>query len=165
MGYKILATSDLHLGKSSAGVKAGNNETATKVTWKRMVDLAIADNVDAIIIAGDIIDRDDHYYEAIGQLQSGFDKLNNANIEVLMVAGNHDFDVTTEIMQDGRFGNVTLLGANGNWEVVTREKEEFKIQFIGWSFPSLHYTKDPSAKIPAQRNPLSRVHQHPSIQV
>jgi hypothetical protein len=40
---------------------------------------------------------------------------------------------------------VNLLGANGKWELITREKEGMKIQFVGWSFPQLHYSKDPTS--------------------
>jgi len=144
MPFKILATSDIHLGKSSTGVRGDINETASRHTWKRIVDLAIASQVDVLALSGDLIDRDDRYFEAIGQLQTGFARLQEAGIEVIMIAGNHDFDVTTEIMAGDRFSNVTLLGANGAWEVIRRQKENQTVQFAGWSFPSQHYIQNPS---------------------
>jgi DNA repair protein SbcD/Mre11 len=144
MAFKILATSDIHLGKSSTGVRGDANETSVRHTWKRIVDLAIASSVDVLALAGDIIDRDDRYFEAIGQLQAGFTRLQEAGIGVIMIAGNHDFDVTTEIMSGDRFSNVTLLGANGAWEVITRQKGNLTVQFAGWSFPSQHYIQNPS---------------------
>ena len=144
MPLKILATSDIHLGKSSTGARDAGPETAVRHTWKRIVDTAISGSVDIVALAGDIVDRDDRYFEATGQLQAGFDKLKQAGIEVIMIAGNHDFDVTTDIMAEGRFDHVTLLGAKGTWEVTTRQKQNLTIQFIGWSFPSQHFMQDPS---------------------
>ena len=144
MPLKILATSDIHLGKSTTGVRDAATETAVRHTWKQIVNTAISERVDIVALAGDIIDRDDHYFEATGQLQAGFDRLKQSGIEVIMVAGNHDFDVTTDIMAEDRFDHVTLLGNNGTWEVITRRKENITVQFTGWSFPSQHFMQDPT---------------------
>jgi DNA repair protein SbcD/Mre11 len=144
MPFNILVTSDIHLGKSSAGVRGAGPDIAVRHTWKRIVDTAISGSVDMVALGGDIVDRDDRYFEAVGQLQAGFDRLKQAGIEVIMIAGNHDFDVTTDIMAEGRFDHVTLLGANGTWEVVKRQKGNLTVQFAGWSFPSQHFMQDPS---------------------
>jgi DNA repair protein SbcD/Mre11 len=158
MPLKILVTSDIHLGKSSTGVRGAGPETAVRHTWKKIVDTAISGSVDMVALAGDIVDRDDRYFEAVGQLQAGFDRLKQAGIEVIMIAGNHDFDVTTDIMAEGRFDHVTMLGANGTWEVVTRQKGDLTVQFAGWSFPTQHFMQDPTTAFDRSAiNPLHPV--------
>ncbi len=144
MPLKILVTSDIHMGKSSTGVRGAGHDTAARHTWKRIIDTAISGKVDLVALAGDLVDRDDRYFEAKGQIQAGFDRLKAAGIEVVMIAGNHDFDVTTDIMAEGRFDHVKLLGANGTWEVTTRQKGKLFVQFAGWSFPAQHFNQDPT---------------------
>ena len=117
MAIKILATGDLHLGKRSSGIPENPEESSTKFTWNRIVDWSIKNEIDLLLLTGDIIDQDNRYYEAIGPLQAGFEKLNQANITVYMIAGNHDFDVLPEIVRPDRYNNVYLLGFNGKWEV------------------------------------------------
>lgn len=143
MGLKILATGDLHLGKRSSGVSESVQESSTKFTWKRIVDWSIKNRVDVLVLTGDIVDQDNRYFEAIGPLQSGFEKLNQADIAVYMVAGNHDYDVLPQIAGTGKCNNVHLLGFNGEWEVKTFSKNGEQIQFVGWSFPNQFVTETP----------------------
>lgn len=143
MGLKILATGDLHLGKKSSGVSESARESSTKLTWKRIVDWSIKNRIDVLVLTGDIVDQDNRYFEAIGPLQSGFEKLKQADIAVYMVAGNHDYDVLPQIAGTGKYDNVHLLGFNGEWEVKTFSKNGEQIQFVGWSFPNQFVTEPP----------------------
>lgn len=143
MALKVLTTGDIHIGKKSSSINQDVEETATKYTWNRIVDYAIKNDIDVLALSGDIVDQDNRYFEAIGPLQSGFEKLKQANIEVYMVAGNHDFNVLPELVGSGRHSNVHLLGANGTWEMKTFSKNQEKIQFVGWSFPTRHFNEDP----------------------
>lgn len=143
MPIKILSTADLHLGKSSSGIPPNAEEKSTKYTWNRIVDYSIENNIDILLLAGDIVDRDNRYYEAIGQLQAGFKKLKDADIPVYVVAGNHDFDVLPEIIKSREFDNIELLGFNGKWELKRFSKNGKDIQFIGWSFPNQYVREDP----------------------
>jgi len=145
MPIKILATADLHLGKSSSAVPADSEESSTKHTWRRMIDWAIGNDVEAILMAGDIIDQDNRYFEAIGPLQAGFDKLSKQGIQVYLVTGNHDFDVLADIIRNNRYDNIHLLGADGTWEKKIHHGSTGTIQLAGWSFPSRYVTEDPLA--------------------
>ncbi len=146
MALKILATGDIHIGKKSSGVRKDAPESATKYTWERIVDYTIRNEIDVLALTGDIVDQDNRYFEAIGPLQTGFARLKQQEISVFIVAGNHDFDVLSQLIDSERYDNVHLLGATGNWEMKTFSKNGEKIQFAGWSFPSRHVSEDPVLK-------------------
>ena len=143
MALKVLATGDIHIGKQSSSIKRAAEESATKYTWNKIVDFAIKTDVDVLALTGDIVDQDNRYFEAIGPVQAGFERLKQANISIYMVAGNHDFDVLPELIDSERYSNVHLLGANGTWEMKKFSKDGEEIQFVGWSFPKRHFNEDP----------------------
>ncbi len=143
MSLKILATADLHLGRSSSGVPENLQEASTKYTWHRMVDWCVRNNIDVMLLAGDVVDEDNRFFEAVGPLQSGFDKLKKAGIEVFLIAGNHDHDVLGQITGNSQYEHVHLLGAGGNWKIQTHSKGDQKVQFVGWSFPRKYVTEEP----------------------
>lgn len=133
MSIKILATADLHLGKTSADV--ADVHASTKFTWNKIVNWCIQNMVDVLVLCGDIVDWDNRYFEAFGPLKSGFDRLGEAGIQTYLVSGNHDYDVLAQLVPKGKFDHVHLLGRNGQWEVKEFNKDGQIIQFAGWSFP------------------------------
>jgi exonuclease SbcD len=134
MSIKILATADLHLGKSSADVSGSH--ASTKYTWQKIINYCIKNNVDVLALCGDIVDWDNRYFEAVGALQRGFEELYRNGIVIYMVSGNHDFDVLAGIAGNIKLPNVHLIGAKGQWEVQKFEKDGQIVQFVGWSFPT-----------------------------
>ncbi len=98
---KLLATSDLHLGRhSSLPFEESDAElTASAHTWHRIVDLAIREDVDAVLMAGDLVDQANRFYEAASTLEKGIRRLVDARIPVVMVSGNHDHDVLPEVVR------------------------------------------------------------------
>ncbi len=146
MSVKLLASADLHLGKKSSGIPDLTDECSVRFTWRRMVNLAVDNDVDAVVLAGDIIDRDNRFFEATGPLQDGFNRLKEAGIAVVMVTGNHDFDVLPDVIRIGNHDHVHLLGEKGRWEIRTLSLGEKKVQFAGWSFPVRHVPEDPSTQ-------------------
>ena len=129
---KILATADLHLGKSSSDITGGH--ASTKYVLKRITDYCIDHQVDVLLLSGDIVDWDNRFFEAYGPLQEAFDSLGKHNIKVYLVAGNHDFNVLPQIISTGNNAHVHLLGKDQQWEVQKFEKNGQTIQFVGWSF-------------------------------
>jgi DNA repair exonuclease SbcCD nuclease subunit len=114
-----------------------------------MLDYACRNSVDVVLLAGDVIDRNNRYYEASIALQEGFARLKDAGIEVFLVSGNHDFDVLPQVIRNHSFDNVHLLGANGHWEISRFERSGEVIQFIGWSFPKQYVTTNPVLQLGA----------------
>ena len=145
MPINILATADLHLGRKSSALPPEAGQHSTRHTWKRLVDYAIRHQVDVLLLAGDIVDEDNRYFEATGPLQSGFSRLEQEGIEVFMIAGNHDFAVLEQIIHHHSYEHVHLMGADGSWEKTTRTIKGQEIQLAGWSFTHKHVREDPMA--------------------
>jgi predicted phosphodiesterase len=143
MPVKILATADLHLGRTASAVPGNAEERSTKYTWHRMVDWCVRNKVDVLLLAGDVVDEDNRFFEAVGPLQSGFDSLKKAGIEVYLIAGNHDHNVLAQIAGNHQYENVHMLGSGGNWEIQTHSVNNMEIQFMGWSFPQKYVSEEP----------------------
>lgn len=143
MPIKILVTGDLHIGLSAAGIPGNAGVFSARENWNRIVDWAVSSQVDAIALTGDIVDKDNCFFEAVGALQKGFRKLADNKIEVFAVAGNHDFEVLPQVIKTGNLDNVHLLGADGKWELKSFLKGKEKVNFIGWSFTRQFIREDP----------------------
>lgn len=145
---KILLTGDIHLGRASTRVlerRSVSGDAFSSVdTWSRIVDYACRERFDVVAISGDVVDEENKYYEALGPLEKGLLRMTEAGIQVVAVAGNHDWDVLPEMATRIASDNFHLLGRNGKWE----EREialdgKRKLTVRGWSFPSRHYSRDP----------------------
>src|SRR5690554_5254704 len=143
MALKILVTGDIHIGKKSSSTPDNSSISATKTTWLSLVDYAIQNKIDVIALTGDVVDQNNRYFEAIGPLQLGFERLLKAKIEVFMVSGNHDYNVLPQLVDNEKYPNIHLLGKDGTWEIKTFEKDSDQLQFVGWSFPKNHFYEDP----------------------
>lgn len=147
---KLLATADIHLGKKSSNVPRDVRESSVNFSWERIVAYAIDGRVDTLLLAGDLVDRDNRFFEAIGPLQKAFERLGEAGIPVVMVSGNHDYDVLPDIIKNREYDHVHLLGDNGQWEARSVTTRSGKLQVVGWSFPKQHVMEDPLLQFSAK---------------
>ncbi len=143
MSIKILATADLHIGRMSSSIPESSEKASTKHTWFNIIDYAEKNAIDVLLLAGDIVDLDNRYFEASGPLQTGFERLRKKNIKVYIVAGNHDYQVLPQLISHHKFSNVKILGENGKWESEIYSKDDINICFFGWSFPENHVYENP----------------------
>lgn len=117
---RILCAADIHIGRTST--KLPDELDASGFTcsgaWKKIVDCAISSRVECVVLAGDIVDRGNSRFEALGSIEKGISLLKDAKIPVYAVTGNHDQFILPHIAN--YIGNVglKLLGADGNWECV-----------------------------------------------
>lgn len=146
---KIVVTGDIHIGKRSTAIDDNAPELSSKYTWEQLVGYCLDNPVDLLLLTGDIVDRDNRFFEALSPLQKGLKRLNEHGIPVYMVAGNHDYDVLPEIVRVEAIPNLFLLGENGGWESRIFQKKGHEIQLIGWSFPGQFHTVDPVGELPA----------------
>lgn len=139
----LLVTADLHLGKTSSALSPGSAHASTRMAWENLVDLAIDQQADALLIAGDLVDRDNMFFEAQNALTSGFDRLGDAGISVVLTAGNHDFEALGNILTNYKAEHVHLLGSGGTWQHLDLMLAGTPVRFLGWSFPRRHVSTDP----------------------
>ena len=111
----LLCTGDLHLGRHPTRIPGeydSRNYSPISI-WKKIVEKAVNLKVDAVIFSGDIIDRENRFYEAFGPLESGIKKLEEQDIFTFAVAGNHDYDVLTTINRNLKSDHFHLVGIDG----------------------------------------------------
>lgn len=146
----LMCVGDMHLGRLPSGLPGGildEYELAPRrlgpaEAWRRVVAQAIALPVDAVVLAGDLVESDNSRFEAFGQLQSGIERLTAAGIEVCAVAGNHDVEVLPRLA--GSLEGFRLLGAGGRWEdCIISGRDGPEVRLVGWSFPQQIVTTSP----------------------
>ncbi|MCK5035747.1 MAG: DNA repair exonuclease [Candidatus Sabulitectum sp.] len=143
---RLILTGDLHLGRSSSRIPdtVGKENLRAGSAWNRIVDLAIKQDADIVCLSGDIADQTNKFWEAIGPLKFGIQRLTEYGIRTVAVAGNHDFDVLPELADQLPSDHFTLLGREGRWERTTIElKNGEALNIDGWSFPSAKVSVSP----------------------
>lgn len=147
---RLIASADIHLGRSSTQLPREAGHFPTSMVWECLVDKAIEKKADAVLLSGDVIDRENRYFEAVGRLQHGFEQLKNAGIHVFMVSGNHDFDVLPGAVNEHLSSHIHLLGEGGNWQLMDFQVNDLTIRFAGWSFPDRYFRDDPLRDFPGE---------------
>ena len=151
---KLLCVGDVHLGRQPARLPARlldtlkASELGPAAAWRRAVDFALRDEVDAVLLAGDVVEQEDDFYEAFGDLRRGVDRLAAAGIPVLAVSGNHDVQVLPRLADAlaGAAPGFRLLGRDGVWEAArVAGRDGRSVQVLGWSFPEPRVSTSPLA--------------------
>jgi DNA repair exonuclease SbcCD nuclease subunit len=147
VSLKLLATADLHIGRRPTRLREDEAArfSAAKM-WERIVERAIQEQVAAVLLAGDVVDHHNRFFEAAGPLERGLRRLATASIPTFAVAGNHDWDVLPRIQQSVGGTALTLLGRDGTWEeAILRRDGSPAVRLQGWSFPQEHVRTNPLA--------------------
>ena len=84
---KFLHTADLHIGKKLFELSMIEDQ---KYILSQIYDIACREQVDAVVIAGDVYDRAVPSTEAVELLDDFLTRLQTAGIPVIMISGNHD---------------------------------------------------------------------------
>ncbi|MCG5548333.1 metallophosphoesterase family protein [Halorhodospira halochloris] len=147
MSVKILASADLHLGRRPSrlpeSLRSSSRELGPAGVWSKMVDAALEAEVDVVVLAGDVVEHENDFYEAYRELYQGVQRLSAGGIKVYAVVGNHDVHVLPRLA--GQIENIELLGRAGEWESVTLQVKSERVTFWGWSFPRPQVTYSPLA--------------------
>ncbi|MCX5949929.1 MAG: exonuclease SbcCD subunit D, partial [Cyanobacteria bacterium] len=91
---RLLHTSDWHLGRSFHGASLLDEQAEV---LDRIVDLAVDNAVDLVVIAGDLYDRAIPPAEAVQLFTATLARLRRADIAVVAIAGNHDSHVRVSV--------------------------------------------------------------------
>lgn len=97
LNMKILHTSDLHIGKY---IGTYDLKEDTEYVLNQVVDTAIRERVEVVLISGDIFDRPNPSEEAIKMYVSFLKALLDKNIKVITISGNHDSGIRLSAYKD-----------------------------------------------------------------
>jgi exonuclease SbcD len=109
---KILHTADIHLGGkfSFLGDRGKDYRNQLLSTFEKIVDLAIAEKVSLVLIAGDLFDTNRIYGITIDKVLAAFRKLEEKSVPVCILPGTHDVYDDNSIYRFLRFPpNVTVF--------------------------------------------------------
>ena len=152
---KLLAVGDIHLGRtpSRLPMELANrvHELGPAEAWRRAVDAAIAAGVKAVLLAGDVVERDDDFFEAYRELSKGVRRLTDKGVEVIGVAGNHDVKVLPRLAD--QIPKFQLLGSGGEWKRCEIREGGAVLTLWGWSFPQAQVHRSPLENARLERGP------------
>lgn len=97
LDMKILHTSDLHIGKY---IGTYDLKEDTEYVLNQVVDTAIRERVEIVLISGDVFDRPNPSEEAIKMYVSFLKELLDKNIKVIAISGNHDSGIRLSAYKD-----------------------------------------------------------------
>ncbi|CCU81158.1 DNA double-strand break repair protein Mre11 [Halanaerobium saccharolyticum subsp. saccharolyticum DSM 6643] len=93
---KFIHTADVHLGKKLSCNSSKNSKVkdifinATEQAFKNLVELAVAEEIDFILIAGDLYDREARSIKSSRFFLKQCQYLNENEIKIYIISGNHD---------------------------------------------------------------------------
>lgn len=146
MPATILCIGDLHLGRRPGGIPGDlpgirPEDLRPEVAWRAAVARA-REGVDAVLLAGDVVESLEDRFAAFGTLESGVRRLVEAGVAVFAVAGNHDVVALPRLAE--RIEGFRLLGRGGRWEeTAVPNRAGIPIRLWGWSFPRAHCDENP----------------------
>jgi len=147
---KLLHCADLHLDSPMRGLARYDGAPldvlrgATRRAFERAVDLAVDEQVGAVVVAGDLYDGDRDDFQTAVFLQRQLHRLRDAGIRVVLVYGNHDAE--NEITRKLSVPDNTHILASATPETVVFD--DLGIAFHGQSYGNRIVDEDLSARYP-----------------
>lgn len=148
---KLLHAADLHIDSPMVGLLAYEEapaeelRLATRLALGNLIDTALEEDVDAVLLAGDIFDGDWPHYGTGVHFVSEMARLREANIPVVIVAGNHDAE--SKLTKSLRLpDNVQVLDTRKPQTVIF-EESGLAVHGQGYATPAV--LEDLSAGYPA----------------
>ena len=144
---KLLAVGDMHLGRVPATLPESLADQVRtlgpEIAWQRCVQAAIEHRVEAVLLAGDVVEGSRDFFAGYAALKAGVEALIAEQIQVIAVAGNHDTEVLPRLAD--AVPELTLLGRGGEWQL----HELSAAAVLGWSFPKARVLESPLADLPS----------------
>ena len=149
---KFIHAADIHLDsplhklEAYEGIPVEEMRHATRRAFENLINLAIEEEVDFVLIAGDLYDSDWKDYNTGLYLVSQLTKLREAEIPVFIIAGNHD--ALSKITKTLRLPEgVTMFPSN---KATTAVIEDLGIAIHGRSFSSAVMKKNLAQNYPSK---------------
>lgn len=145
---KFINFADAHLDSPFRGLSFLPSEEfnhiyqAADQSLTKIVDLALQENVDLVLIAGDTFDSNTPSPRAQLFFAKQIKRLTDQKIQVVMIFGNHDHMKKEDLLVT-KTPYFKLLGNGEKVETVTFEtKDGFAYDVIGFSYLNNHITRD-----------------------
>ncbi|MBS9722132.1 DNA repair exonuclease [Tianweitania sp. BSSL-BM11] len=153
MPFRFVHTADIHLDSPLRSLSLRNPDLAaligdaTRQALVAIVDLCLHEQVDALIIAGDLYDGDQTSMKTARFLAGQMERLHQAGIAVYKIRGNHDAlsKITAELILPP-----SLKVFNGRGETVEINRDGLDIVLHGLSFTKPHA---PESLLPKYKRP------------
>ena len=145
--FKFIHAADIHLDSPLRGLSRYESapvdtiRDACRRAFKNLVDLAIEEKVAFVLLAGDLYDGDWKDYSTGIFLSRQMGRLNQHDIKVFAVAGNHDAANRMTKALDTP-SNMKILSAG---KVETVKLEELSVAIHGRSFKTQHVVENLAA--------------------
>jgi len=151
---RFIHAADLHIDSPLRGLDRYEGapverlRTATRAALERLVDLALSEGVDFVLLAGDIYDRDWQDFHTGLFFREQMVRLDRSGIAVFIVQGNHDAQgVISRQLPLPR--NVTVFSSR---TAQTERIDELSVAIHGRSFPDRAVDED---LVPSYPEPLA----------
>lgn len=150
--FRFIHTADLHLDTPFVGMSnipdqvRRHLQESTFAALDGLVDLAISEEVDFIVISGDIYDAADSSLRAQLRLKEAWDKLGIHGIHVYIIHGNHD-PLSSSRQRFAYPDHVTVFGATVESATAVRRKDGLPVAIVsGVSYPTSAVTENTALK-------------------
>ncbi len=137
MKIKVLHIADLHLGSRfpSLGEKEPIRQKDLLRTFERLLALAIKNEVDLFLIAGDLFDHPRPDVALIGAVQAGVRRLADRGIPTVLLPGTHDHTVLRDsIYRHPEFPGAIVLNSPALREPIEILIREIPVYLYGFAF-------------------------------
>jgi exonuclease SbcD len=155
MPFRFVHTADIHLDSPLRSLALRNPDLAdligdaSRQALIAIVDLCLEEQVDALVIAGDLYDGDQTSMKTARFLASQLERLHRAAIRTLRIGGNHDAmsKIAKELVMPD---TVKVFG--GHAEAVEITKDGLPVAIHGLSFAK---PQAPESLLPKFRRPVT----------
>ena len=148
--FKFIHAADIHLDSALHGLERYEGapvdeiRSATRRAFDNLIELAIEEEVEFILLAGDLYDGDWKDYNTGLYFMERMGRLHDACVRVFLVAGNHD--AASQITKQLRLpDNVTVFSTRTPEQVVL---DDLNVAIVGQGFATRAVTDDLSKAYP-----------------
>ncbi|MHA0857950.1 metallophosphoesterase family protein [Paenibacillus sp. CMAA1364] len=150
--FRFIHAADLHLDSKFAGIKGLSDHIrqhvreSTFTAFRHLIDVAIAEQVDFIVISGDVYDAADSSLRAHLALHTAFEELANHGIHTYVIHGNHDpLDAPRLHIKESDY--IHVFGSEVASYTARRRKDQREVAIVsGISYPTSKVTENTALK-------------------
>lgn len=151
---RFIHTADLHLDQPFKKLKNENEQLysaishATYHSFENLIDTAINEIVDFVLIAGDIFDANHGTLQAQFTFNKGMERLKQADIPVYLAFGNHDY-LNESAHRLAMPDNVHVFSANVNvFKFISKSGET--VNLAGFSYVNRWIKENKASEFPTR---------------